>query len=203
MIATTLLCASQIAYGSSNNTMSIEELNYKISSVQLEIENCESDMEHAHNMAESARNLDIEENHSIIETAKDIYFEASSKRKELVNELNTLKVQKQRAEEIVKQSMVYVGNFKLTGYCPCNTCSEGYGYQTSSGVTAIEGITVAADRNIIPQGTKVYIEGVGERTVQDVGGAIRGNKLDIFVNNHSDCYKPQYNQTSTKVYIIN
>ena len=50
-------------------------------------------------------------------------------------------------------------------------------------------------------GTKIYIEGVGERIVQDVGGAIKGNKLDIYVENHSNCYKPEYN-TTAKVYII-
>lgn len=189
--------ASQIAYGSNIN-MSLDEINSRISYVQVEIEDCDNDMEHAHIMAESARNLDIEEDDTIIATAKEIYSKSSEKRKALEVELNSLNEQKR----VLESSRVYMGEFKLTGYCPCYACSEGFGFQTASGVTAMEGITVAADRRLIPQGTKLYIEGVGERIVQDVGGAIKGNKLDIFVNNHSDCYKPQYNQNSAKVYIL-
>ena len=103
--------------------------------------------------------------------------------------------------EIYGMEVEYIGDYKLTGYCPCYSCSEGYGSNTASGVRAQEGVTVAADKRKIPLGTKIYIEGVGERIVQDVGGAIKGNKLDIYVENHSNCYKPEYN-TTAKVYII-
>ncbi|MGL5439484.1 MAG: 3D domain-containing protein [Filifactoraceae bacterium] len=98
------------------------------------------------------------------------------------------------------KEMTYVGNFKLTGYCPCQSCSEGWGTQTSSGRKATAGVTVAASKQF-PIGTKLYIEGVGYRTVDDRGGAIKGNKIDVFVNSHSECYNPAYNAT-TKVYIV-
>ena len=49
-------------------------------------------------------------------------------------------------------------------------------------------MTVAMNKSI-PFGTKVYIEGVGERVVQDRGGSIKGNKIDIFFDNHSDALK--------------
>ena len=38
---------------------------------------------------------------------------------------------------------------------------------------------------MLPFGTKVYIEGVGERIVQDRGGAVKGNVIDVYVSSHS------------------
>lgn len=46
--------------------------------------------------------------------------------------------------------------------------------------------TIAVDRSIIPLGTKVYVENYGYAIAQDVGGAIKGNRIDIFVNSRSE-----------------
>ncbi|MGF7532966.1 LysM peptidoglycan-binding domain-containing protein [Bacillus mexicanus] len=45
---------------------------------------------------------------------------------------------------------------------------------------------IAVDPNVIPLGSKVYVEGYGEATAADTGGAINGNKIDVFVPNKSD-----------------
>ena len=45
---------------------------------------------------------------------------------------------------------------------------------------------MAADPDIFPFGTALYIEGVGVRYVQDTGAAIQGNKLDVAVNTHEN-----------------
>ena len=119
---------------------------------------------------------------------------------ELEKNIKSLKAELAQYEKF--ESMDYSGDYKLTGYCPCYKCSEGWGTKTASGAKATEGITVAADKRKLPLGTKIYIEGVGERIVQDIGGGVKGNRIDIFVNNHSSCYKDAYNRT-TKVYIIN
>jgi len=49
-----------------------------------------------------------------------------------------------------------------------------------------QGTTVAADPRVWPMGTCLEIEGLGKRVVQDVGGAIKGLKLDVFYYAHSD-----------------
>ncbi|MCY9198090.1 3D domain-containing protein [Bacillus atrophaeus] len=42
---------------------------------------------------------------------------------------------------------------------------------------------MAADPAVIPLGTVVYIDGIGQRTVQDTGGGVKGKHLDIYINN--------------------
>ena len=79
----------------------------------------------------------------------------------------------------------------ITAYCPCEKCCgkwalnrpDGVVY-TASGEVAQEGVTVAADWDVYPAGTVLYIEGMGEYIVQDVGGAVNGNHIDIFLDSH-------------------
>lgn len=40
---------------------------------------------------------------------------------------------------------------------------------------------IAVDPRVIPLGTKVWVEGYGEATAADTGGAIKGNKIDVFI----------------------
>lgn len=40
---------------------------------------------------------------------------------------------------------------------------------------------IAVDPSVIPLGSKVWVEGYGEAIAGDTGGAIKGNKIDIFV----------------------
>lgn len=48
--------------------------------------------------------------------------------------------------------------------------------------------SIAVDPNVIPLGTKVYIPGYGYAMACDTGGAIKGNKIDLFMNSSSECY---------------
>ncbi len=76
--------------------------------------------------------------------------------------------------------------FKITAYCPCELCSEGYGRQTSTGVTATEGRTVAVDPEVIPYGTRVHIKGLGDFVAEDCGGKVKGNHIDIYFESHEE-----------------
>ena len=75
--------------------------------------------------------------------------------------------------------------YKVTAYCPCSKCCGKYanGY-TSSGTKATPGRTVAAPSNM-SFGTKLNINGK-TYVVEDRGGAIKGNRIDVYVNTHSE-----------------
>jgi 3D (Asp-Asp-Asp) domain-containing protein len=74
--------------------------------------------------------------------------------------------------------------YVITAYCSCYRCCGKTNGITASGAKATEGVTIAADTNKLPFGTRVYIEGVGERIVQDRGGAIKGNRIDLYFSDH-------------------
>lgn len=79
--------------------------------------------------------------------------------------------------------------YKVTAYCPCEKCSEGYGRNTSTGVTATEGRTIAVDPSVIPYGTKVHIKGIGDFVAEDCGGDVKGKHIDIYFESHEETVK--------------
>ncbi|UWD47644.1 G5 domain-containing protein [Clostridioides difficile] len=70
---------------------------------------------------------------------------------------------------------------------------------TSTGTTPRWGV-IAVDPNIIPYGTKVYIPRLGMTFVaEDCGGAIKGNRIDIFMN--SEGKASNWGRQSLDVYV--
>ncbi|MBS4207423.1 3D domain-containing protein [Bacillus sp. FJAT-50079] len=45
---------------------------------------------------------------------------------------------------------------------------------------------IAVDPTVIPLGSKVYVEGYGTAIAGDTGGAIKGNKIDLFIPSHEE-----------------
>lgn len=82
--------------------------------------------------------------------------------------------------------------------------TPGYGI-TASGTYAKPG-TVAVDPRVIPLGTKMYIVSTdgsvvyGFCTAEDTGGAIKGNKVDLFYNTKQECM--QFGRRNVLVYIL-
>lgn len=85
------------------------------------------------------------------------------------------------------------------------TYGEDGGNITATGIRPYKGI-VAVDPKVIPLGTKLYIESAdgkyiyGTAVAADTGGAIKGNKIDLFLNSEAECRK--FGRRTVNVYII-
>jgi uncharacterized protein YabE (DUF348 family)/3D (Asp-Asp-Asp) domain-containing protein len=97
-----------------------------------------------------------------------------------------------------------LNNVVLTAYTPAgggkSPKSPGYG-RTATGAKASEGRTIAVDPRVIPLGWWVFIDGIGYRRAEDTGGAVHGNKIDVFFNSHSDAIRFGRKRGKT-VYVI-
>lgn len=45
---------------------------------------------------------------------------------------------------------------------------------------------IAVDPDVIPLGSEVYVEGYGYATADDIGGDIKGNRIDVFIPSEED-----------------
>lgn len=96
--------------------------------------------------------------------------------------------------EIKKESL---GEFRLTAYCSCEKCCGKWALNRpkdesgkdivygSTGEVLIAGTSIAVDPSVIPYGSQVEING-NTYTVHDTGGAIKGNRIDVYFDNHQD-----------------
>ncbi len=81
--------------------------------------------------------------------------------------------------------LVSLGYFTCYAYCSCpSCCGQWSGGPTASGTMPEEGRTVAADWDVLPAGTEIYLDGIGWRTVEDTGSGITGDKLDLYMDSH-------------------
>jgi len=60
--------------------------------------------------------------------------------------------------------------------------------------------TVAVDPRVIPLGTRLYVEGYGLAVAADTGGAIKGNRIDVFFNTFRECR--EWGRKKVKIYIL-
>ena len=84
---------------------------------------------------------------------------------------------------------------EVTAYCACTKCCgpDAQGL-TASGkpVSYNDGKFVAADTRVLPFGTKLQIPGYAGRQpveVIDRGGAIKGNRLDVYFPTHQEALR--------------
>lgn len=74
---------------------------------------------------------------------------------------------------------------RITAYTASDRGMNGKGI-TANGEHAIEGRTIAADQSI-PFGTQIYIPELGKTfVVTDRGGAIHGDRLDLYMERYDD-----------------
>ena len=77
--------------------------------------------------------------------------------------------------------------YKITAYCSCAKCCGKSNGITACGKKAKAGRTIAAPRGFA-FGTKLSINGK-TYVVEDRGGAIKGNRIDLYVNSHSEALR--------------
>jgi 3D (Asp-Asp-Asp) domain-containing protein len=93
--------------------------------------------------------------------------------------------------------IISLGEYKLTAYCSCEKCCGYWAtirpldedgnpiVYTADQSIAKQGVTVAADTSVLPFGTVLLIDG-HEYIVQDRGGAIKGNRIDVYFESHEE-----------------
>lgn len=115
------------------------------------------------------------------------------------------------AEEELGEEIISIGEFKLTAYCSCAKCCGKWAKNRpvdeegneivigACGVPLKAGISIAVDKRVIPYGSSVYING-HEYIAQDCGGAIKGNRIDVYFDDHqeADDFGVQYAEVFVK-----
>lgn len=129
----------------------------------------------------------VEARNRELNAAKGVEFDAFDK---FTDEAEKIAVRATQQPETASK-WESIGEFKLTAYCPCEKCCgiwaknrpNGIVY-TANGAEAEAGKTIAVDPDVIPYGTEVKI---GDHTyiAQDSGSAIKGNKIDVYYDDHS------------------
>ena len=93
----------------------------------------------------------------------------------------------------------YTAGIESTGKTPDH---PQYGI-TYSGVRVTRDLysTIAADLSVFPLGTILFIPDYGYGVVADIGGAIKGNKIDLYYPTVEDVYS-QWGKKQVDVYVI-
>jgi|GEM_PF-3269918 len=102
-------------------------------------------------------------------------------------------------KEVGDIKITYEGTFTSTFYTnDIESCGKTDGVTSTGAIVSDK--TVATDPNVIPMGSLIYVSGIGFRIAEDTGGAIKGKKLDIYVDSAAEAKKlgVQHN----RVYLI-
>lgn len=139
----------------------------------------------------------IEELTNQIQELKNKQTELENKNKELEETIEKVRVSKLNKKTTVTSRSGSTARTESTNsnekwiwanvsaYCACSKCCGKTNGITSSGTKATVGRTIAAPSSY-SFGTKIELEGLGTYIVEDRGGAIQGNKIDVYFASHSE-----------------
>lgn len=106
------------------------------------------------------------------------------------------KLSTKTVQSFTAEVTAYTAGYESCGKLPNH---PAYGI-TANGNKVRKGI-IAADTNVLPFGTKVYIEDLGIFTVDDTGGDIKGNRIDIYMDNLNEAVK--FGRQNRKLIVLN
>ena len=118
-----------------------------------------------------------------------------------------------KADGVVdKETLLYLGRANASEFNPSRSSRSmtmnasaysaydpGNSHYTYGGSWLRKGL-VAVDPNVIPLGTRLFIPGYGYAVADDIGGAIKGNKIDIAFDTHNEAM--QFGRQKITVYIL-
>ena len=81
------------------------------------------------------------------------------------------------------EKLISMGEFVITHYCSCESCSGRWGTQTATGNHCEQGRTVAVDPSVIAYGTRILIDD-NVYVAEDCGSLVKGDHIDIYVEDH-------------------
>ena len=137
-------------------------------------------------------NQEIERNvisEKIIKEPKDKIIQISSKIVSRGGRRDTMLTPEAIAASVSGKTPT-VTNLNTSAYCACMICCGKTNGVTSSGALAKEWYTIAAGKGY-PIGTVIYIPALANKPnkgwfiVEDRGGAITNNKIDIYMDSHT------------------
>ncbi|HCX64021.1 MAG TPA: hypothetical protein DHN33_02265 [Eubacteriaceae bacterium] len=144
-------------------------------------------------------------------TEKVVYHDGEEVKREVIEE----KIEKEPVDQIKEVGTnVHVATSRgqtrftraitvhATGYCSCSICTGSHdGSRTASGTRPTEGRTIAAASNL-SMGTELFIPGLssGIYRVEDRGGAITGNRIDVYFDSHEEALR--FGRRTFKAYVL-
>ena len=86
-------------------------------------------------------------------------------------------------KEVARTMRVSATAYTAFCYCCSGITATGINLRANPNLKVI-----AVDPRVIPLGSRVWVEGYGEAIAGDTGGAIKGNRIDVFINNTNRAY---------------
>jgi uncharacterized protein YabE (DUF348 family) len=147
------------------------------------------------------RTIQAGKNGLALNTVKIVYHNGQEVKRELVDS----KIVNEPVNRVVAMgSITNVSrsgtnlNFREARYMSASAYTYT-GNRTATGKQPAVGL-VAVDPSVIPLGTRLYVEGYGYAQAADTGGSIKGDRIDLFMEDRSQCLN--WGRRTVKVYIL-
>lgn len=103
--------------------------------------------------------------------------------------------------------LIDLGEYVITAYCPCEMCCGEWAKNRPNGKVIVNGIELrwGSCASPLPQGTVVFVEGVGQFTVHDstadwIVDKYDGKIIDIYFETHEEAVR--FGKKARNVYLV-